>query len=544
LMQCTIAQTTNYWITFTDKNNSTYSIQHPAAFLSQKAIDRRVRQQLPIDASDLPVNATYINAVTATGVSVVSVSKWFNAISVTTSDPSKIEAIRNLSFVKKITAIVIVKKPDHKYDMETNSLQTPLESTSQRSSNVFNYGLSLNQATQIGVNCLHNNGYQGQGMTIGVFDVGFYKVDSLPAFDSIRVNGQILGTHDFVAGGTSVYEDPAHGMNTLSCIAGNLPGRLVGTSPKANFWLLRTEDEASESWQEEINWLAAAEFADSVGVDVISSSLGYSIGMTDPLQNHTYSEMDGNTTIVTNAADFAASKGIFVTTSAGNSAGPPWYKITAPGDADSVLTSGAVDSLGVIASFSSRGPTFDGRIKPTVCARGVSAIVASVLGDVVGESGTSFSAPITAGAVTCLWQAHPAANIIQLLYAIELSASQYFTPDSIQGFGIPNFCIADSLLNIMGLGVAENNNNENVVSVYPNPFNDQINIHFYAPVKQSIRMELVDVAGRIIFSKQQTTNANNELVITTADTGVLSKGLYILRFTTSEKTYFKKIIKK
>lgn len=186
---------------------------------------------------------------------------------------------------------------------------------------------------------MHNQGYAGQGMVIAVLDAGFYKADSLPAFDSLRTNNQILGCRDFVTGDTLVYEDYPHGMNVLSCMGGNIPGSLVGTAPKAKYWLLRTEDAWVETLQEEINWAVGEEFADSVGADVINSSLGYS-NFDNPADSHTYADMDGNTTIISNAADFAVSKGIFVTTSAGNAGGPPWYKITAPADADSVLTVG------------------------------------------------------------------------------------------------------------------------------------------------------------------------------------------------------------
>jgi serine protease AprX len=542
-IQFSIAQTstTNYWILFKDKKDSPYSIKNPTAFLSEKAIARRVKQNIAISESDLPVNPDYVDAIKLIGVTILNESKWLNAISVTTTDTSKIEMIKILPFVKEVTAISIVNKPDHKFDIETTTSVSEKSNSSEKSPyDVLNYGISSNQAHQIGVNCLHTLGYQGQGMTIAVLDVGFYNVDILPAFDSLRLNGQLLGTRDFVSGGTSVFEDPTHGMNTLSCMVGNLPGRLVGTAPKAKFWLIRTENEASESWQEEINWLSGAEFADSVGADVISSSLGYSIGMTNPAEDHLFSEMDGNTTIVTKAADWAASKGILVASAAGNSAGPPWFKITAPGDADSVLTVGAVDSTGLIASFSSRGFTFDGRIKPNTCAQGVQAIVANPAGDVFGQNGTSFSTPITAGAVACLWQANPGKTNMEILSAIEKSANQFFFPDSLYGYGIPNFCIANAiLLNVDGYQL----NDPQTLDVYPNPFAGSFEINFYSSKKQTIKIELIDISGRTIFKKEKAVNADSNNIFSLSEIDKISKGVYVLRLLTPEKAYFKKVVK-
>jgi serine protease AprX len=337
-----------------------------------------------------------------------------------------------------------------------------------------------------------------------------------------------------------VFEDNSHGMGTLSCMGGNLPGSLIGTAPKAKFWLLRTENVFSESWQEEINWLVGAEFADSVGADIISSSLGYSIGMTNPAQDHTYSEMDGKTTIVSKAAEWAARKGIFVTSAAGNSAGPPWYKISAPGDADSILTVGAVDSMGVITSFSSRGPTYDGRIKPNTVARGAYAIIASANGGVDGAYGTSFATPLTAGAVACLLQAHPSSTVIQLLDAIQQSANQYTIPDSIEGYGIPNFCLASNILT--GIEKYQLNNVDGLL-VYPNPFGTNFNVTFYSDKNQTALLQLIDVSGRIIYNEKKYVNAGSYNTFNSNQGETLSKGIYIFRLVTPDKTLYKKVVK-
>jgi subtilisin family serine protease len=381
-------------------------------------------------------------------------------------------------------------------------------------------------------------GFTGEGMVIAVLDAGFYNANILPAFDSIRLNGQILGCRDIVTGDTMVYEDFPHGMNVLSTMAGNLPGKIVGTAPKASYWLLRTEDAASESIQEEINWLVGAEFADSVGADIINCSLGYTT-FDNASTNHTYADMDGNTTIVTKAADWAASTGMFVVVSAGNLGSQTWQKISAPADADSVLTVGAVDPFGTIAGFSSRGPTSDGRIKPNIVAQGSSSITAANAGDITTNNGTSFSGPIAAGAVACLWQANPARTNMEIMNAIHRSSSQFGAPDTVKGYGIPNFCWADYIL----AGINENSSREEEINVYPNPFVSGIRIDFFSDKKQKIDIELYDISGRIIISHTDALAANmmNSLEINVDQD--LSKGMYLVRIKAGEKVYNKKLVK-
>jgi subtilisin family serine protease len=532
-------QSKNYWIVFKDKVGTEYSIHHPEQFLSAKAIERRAKQNIKITNQDLPLSKVYIDAVSAACVQVVSKSKWFNAVYVKSSNPISLELIQSMTFVKSVKEIVVINKHelDSKFKAEEASFKSNSDSQPFKSGSGFNYGLSYIQANQIGANCMHTQGYVGQGMVIAVLDAGFYKADSLPAFDSLRINNQILGCRDFVTGDTLVYEDYPHGMNVLSCMGGNIHGSLVGTAPKAKYWLLRTEDAWSETLQEEINWAVGAEFADSVGADVINSSLGYS-NFDNPADSHTYADMDGNTTIISNAADFAVSKGIFVTTSAGNAGGPPWYKITAPADADSVLTVGAVDSVGVLAGFSSRGPTFDGRIKPNVVARGYQAAFASASGGITQGNGTSFSSPITAGAVACLWQAHPTKTNMEILSAIEQSASQSSNPDSLVGYGIPNFCTASAILT----GIEENNNSINVFTLYPNPFINLITITCNNSQKQLVRVSLIDISGREVFVENKLLESNTNTFTIKPETQ-LAKGLYILKIVSNSQSSSIKVIK-
>ena len=356
--QVTFEQTApaKYRIEFTDKNNTPYSLNAPDAFLSAKALERRNKQEIPLTFNDLPVTPAYLDSLTASGARVLTVSKWFNAATIQVFDDLALQKIATLTFVKK------------NYALKSSGGKSPNEPEGQsgiqaiEASSDLNYGPSWWQTAIHNGHLLHNKGYTGRNITIAVIDGGFYHVNELPAFERLRENGQILGNRDFVDAAADVYAENSHGMSVLSIIGGYIPGELVGTAPDASFWLLRSEDVSSEYKIEEDNWIAAAEFADSVGADIINTSLGYA-RFDDPLQNHTYAEMDGNTTRISRAADLAASKGMLVVVSAGNQGNIAWKYITAPADADSVLTIGAIDQTGLVAEFSSRGPSSDGQGK-------------------------------------------------------------------------------------------------------------------------------------------------------------------------------------
>lgn len=537
LIQLSNAQNSNYWIVLKDKKNNAYSLSQPSGFLSAQALQRRERQHISLTANDLPVSPAYVQEIRKSGVKIRSCSKWFNTVSVATDDIKKIEAIKQLPFVKEVKKINSAPAKYPKFEQEKI---TPINSQVSKENHTpmaLDYGQSFKQADQIDVTCLHAKGYLGEGITIAVLDAGFLNVDTLPAFDSLIINKRLLGTRDFVTGDTMVFEDNFHGMMVLSCMAGYIPGQIIGTAPKAKYWLLRTEEAATETIQEEMNWAVGAEFADSVGADVINTSLGYSL-FDDASQNHTYADMNGNTTIITKAADIAASKGIFVTVSAGNAAGPPWFKITAPADADSVLTVGAIDSTGQIASFSSRGPSYDGRIKPNTVARGVSAVVTNVGGGLAKVNGTSFASPISAGAVACLLQANHTKTNIELLKAIQESASQFFYPDSIKGNGIPDFCKASSILT----GIPDYHSSDNVFTIYPNPFHSGFTILYASKKEEVITIELRDVAGRILKSQKEKVSVDDVKLKFTYD-DVLANGVYIINISTPESVFYKKIIK-
>lgn len=444
-----------YWIRFTDKNNSPYSVIIPAQFLSQKAIDRRNAQGIVITENDIPVNLSYIQAVSSLGATILNVSKWLNSVTVYTTSSSVVDAIEQLPFVLSVEKSnlknipsEISKKPF--FEAETYGdfvTSEPVESLAAGKS--YNYGQAYNQISMLNGIALHDLGYNGTGMTIAVLDAGFLNTNTIPAFSYLWNNNRIMGSKDFADPlNPNIFGSHTHGTSVLSTMGANLPGQITGTAPEANYWLLRSEDGGSEYLIEELNWVSAAEFADSVGADVINSSLGYTT-FDDPAQNHTYQDMDGNTSIISRGADIAVSKGMIVVNSAGNEGSSSWYYIGAPADGDSVFSIGAVNASGNYASFSSHGPTADGQMKPDVVAQGSgSAIINAYTGNVSTGSGTSFSSPITAGMVASLWQAHPNRRNTEVLDAIRQSASLSGNPNYQLGYGIPNYMTAHDLLSL------------------------------------------------------------------------------------------------
>jgi serine protease AprX len=443
---------TRYIIRLKDKGTNPYSFSNPAAFLTSRALQRRTRYNIAIDSADLPVTPRYIDSIRLSGaVTILNTSKWLNQVAIQTSDAAALTKINNFPFVISASPIgarmQIVNTPvNRKFDAPYNSLLPGKPTTQSATSDYYSYGLSFGQVHIHNGEFLHNRGFRGEGMQMAVLDAGFYHYLTLPTFDSIRNNSQVLGTWDFVTGNASVDEDHPHGMNCLSTIAANMPGTFVGTAPKTSFYLYRTEDAPTEYPIEEQNWAAGAERADSLGVDVCSVSLGYTT-FDNAIYNHTYADMNGNTTIISNAADIAAKKGMLIVVAAGNEGSGSWHYISAPADADSVLAIGAVNTSGVVGGFSSYGPSSDGQIKPGVAAVGVGAVVANTTnGQPSFGNGTSFACPNMAGLSTCLWQAFPEVNNMTIISTLQQSATKATNPDDRVGYGIPDMKKAFALL--------------------------------------------------------------------------------------------------
>ncbi len=530
-----------YYIQFTDKNNSPYSIEHPEEFLTQRALERRQAQNIAIAENDIPVNPQYVQGVAATGAQIINTTRWLNGVTVYTADTSVLAAIRALPYVKNT---VFLPRPENKikkrfFENETIKSATPISGNRHlKNGNTFDYGYALNQIQQINGIGLHELDLRGQGMVIAILDAGFVGADTMMMFDSLRANNQILGTKDFVSPGGSVYTVMTHGMMVLSCMGANIPGLMIGTAPKASFWLLKTENGYYENVIEEYNWLSGAEFADSVGADIINSSLGY-IDFDNPDFTHPYSDMDGNTCISTIAADIAASKGILVANSVGNSGtNQTFHWVGAPADADSILTVGAVDANGNRASFSSVGPTYDGRIKPTVMAKGLGTTVAVETGGVMAASGTSFSSPVIAGMTACLWQNHPELTNMEIIEAIKESASQYGNPDNYMGYGIPDYMKANGILH----DIKTNRQNSRFAKIYPNPFGSEFKIEIQK--KGEFSLELITLTGKVIFEKKINSNGFYGLTVNNRKISNLPAGIYFLKIEGNTSIQTLKVIKR
>lgn len=518
-----------YFVKFSDKNGSPYSISNPSAFLSAKSVLRRTTQNIPIHISDLPVNETYVSQVQASGATILQRSKWLNGVIVVINNSTQYNAINNLGFVVSNNQI---NKPLKSIQNDEVVPYIPSMSQKGTSASTYSYGPSLTQISQIGLDCMHNAGLRGNNMLIGVIDSGFEQVNINQVFDSLRNENRIIGTRDIVAGNSSVYEDHNHGAMVLSCISGNSPGNLIGTAPKSQVYLIRSEDVFSEKIIEEYNWVVAAELADSIGADIITTSLGYT-SFDNPSQSHTYADLNGKTSVMSIGSTMAARKGMFVLNAAGNEGGGSWGFIAVPADADSIFSVGAVNASGVKAGFSSVGPTSDGRIKPDISTMGEGAYVCAPGYNFFAGNGTSFACPIMAGAVACLWQAHPTKTNFQIMQAIKATASKSASPDNQLGWGIPNICAAHQLLSTP-TGI--NQTDKNAFEIFPNPTNGELNI--------KVDGEIDDVMFSDVLGKLQFAQYNMNQRFATFNLSELPNGIYFLQLKTKDGLYFsKKIVK-
>lgn len=511
------------WVYFTDKPDASYYLANPLEMLTQRALDRRTAQGIALNNTDVPVSTTYISQIeNATGITVMAKSKWLNCVHVR-GNLTDIQALTSFSFVQNI------KYANHSLNakMTSTSSSQVVEDKLDVQIN-YNYGNSSNQIQMLNGDLLHQQDFTGQGKIIAVLDSGFIGVDTATPFQNLQTNNQILGGYNFPDGNSNYYTRHNHGTMVLSTMGGFADGQLVGTAPGAQYYLFITEDINSENPVEESYWVEGAELADYYGADIINSSLGYG-AYDNPAYTYTYAMRNGQVGFASRGASMAFQKGIICVISAGNEGTTSEPHIGIPADAENILTVGAVNSTEVIASFSSIGNTADGRVKPDVCAKGVSATISTTTGSISTASGTSFSSPIMAGMVACLWSAAPSLTAAEIIQIVKESADQYANPDIYRGYGVPDFQVA--LANAMNTALFDTDK----VVLYPNPTQNEVTISL--PRDERGTILLYNQFGQLVL-QQKVTVAQNKV-----DMSNLSSGVYFYDFSSNNSNLRGKLIK-
>ncbi len=520
------AQSAKYFIEFTDKQNSPYSTSEPTVFLSQRAIDRRIRQNIAVSVRDLPVNPAYLTAIGETGATIWYASRWINGALIE-ADQAAIARINQLPFIKSLTD----------QNRVSSRARRGAESGLKKQSETIDYGNSRTQNTMLGVDQMHAAGFTGKDIHIAILDGGFWRATEMPVFQSAFEEQRVLGSYDFVRKQTHVFDKTLHGTQVWAALGGYSPGALVGPAYGASFWLLRTEDDASEYRVEEVNWLMAAEFADSVGVDIIQTSLGYTT-FDDPSMDYTPAQMDGKTAFITRAAKLAAATGMLVVVSAGNEGNDFWQTLSAPADADSVLAIAAVDRSQLRASLSSIGKIIGGKtIKPNVAAQGAGTTVMNPPNTLSTASGTSFSSPLIAGLAAGLWQAFPQLTNMQLLSYLQRAGNQAANPDTLLGYGIPDFARAYQLIQ------KEMDATAPLGYFFPNPvLSTQTTFRLnLTQLKHPLTIDCFDIQGRKLLSQTIEKPQTENLLL--LPEGLFKPGIYVVKTTNVDKSITLRLVK-
>lgn len=515
------------WIYFNTKPSSQFYLDTPLEMLTQRALDRRTNQNIALDFKDVPIEASYVNQVKAVaGITVMAKSKWLNAVHVRGTQ-ANINSLGIFSFVSKVD---FANKSLNQTGKIAKSSKIKKVNKTKKTKINYAYGTSENQIQMLNGQLLHQQNYTGSGKIIAVLDAGFPGVNTAQPFQRLRDNNLILGGYNFVLRNPDFYAGVSHGTAVLSSMGGHKENSLVGTAPDASYYLFITEDDTSENPVEESLWVEAAEKADSLGVDIINTSLGY-FEYDIPAYSYTYSEMNGTTAFMSRGAEIAFSRGMIVVASAGNSGGTSDPHIAVPADAISVIAVGAVNASESLTSFSSIGPSSDGRIKPNVMAQGLSAVLSDASGNIVVGDGTSFSSPIIAGMIACLWQANPAKTNEEIRQLVIKSADRFATPNNQYGYGIPDFGLA------MNNGLLLDIFSKDDFIIYPNPASDFISILLPLSLDRAT-ITIYTILGQKVLDKEITAQSASISV------KALSKGIYIYKVESNSFSKTGKIIKR
>lgn len=510
------AQEWHYRLWFSDKGQSDYSIDRPAEFLSERAVAQREKWGIAIDSTDLPIPATRLQQLSQLGGRILAVSKWLNTATIALTDTALFGNIERLPFVARYDYLGSPVQSSN----TVRPRQKQVEETDDTTYGDAAWQIALHNGDR-----LHRDGFRGEGMTIAVIDGGFLNADRNPRFDPDR----IVGYHDFIDDEMDFRNGNAHGSSVLSTLLTNDSNYFVGTAPQASYWLLRSEDTDTEYPTEEDYWATALEYADSLGVDVVTSSLGYT-GFDDPRFSHTWEQLDGRTAYISQAAAQGVQKGMLIVVSAGNEGGSDWKRLTVPGDVDGLLTVGAVTRERQRAYFSSVGPTADGRIKPDVAALGAGAATIDPDGNLLQKDGTSFSTPIIAGLTACLRQALPHLSAREIIDLIRQSSSQYLTPDSLLGYGIPDFYAAYR----QGSGIETIRTGQTPLQLTYREGSPVVTIGPLPPDESEIALGIYDLEGALLQEYRLPEGAELDL-------HDLKKGIYLLSARGRQHSWTQKI---
>ena len=515
-----------YRLYLKDKGNPPFSLTNPEDFLSIKSIERRNRQNLPVDSVDLPLDPVYLEAITETGATIRSYSKWVKTVVVLLTDPEILSNLKNLSFVDSVCC---VWKGNFQAETDFQTEDISL-SPAMRDDIINSYGSGFTQIALNNGQLLHEAGFRGKGITIAVLDGGFVNVDRIDYFNQDQIKGIKNFNHETT---DMLREGSDHGTMVLSCMLSNKSGSMIGTAPEADYYLLRTEVVSEEFPVEEDYWIAGLEYADSIGADIVTSSLGY-FTFDDLSMNHTQEQLDGKTVPISRAANLAASRGIVLFNSAGNEGNNSWGKIIFPGDAENMITVGSVDKDSIRSAFSSVGLTADNRIKPDLMAMGTQSGVVTSSNTIARANGTSFSAPITAGLGACLWEALPDLDSFTLLHLLRETADHFQQPDPLMGYGIADVYKA---YNEKQTGVQSVAVSSDQVYISINIFDNHLYINLINPEQYNrCRVDIYTTLGNRILTVSGLFGS--------IDISSLQKGIYIVSLRIGDKQWVRKFVKR